>query len=129
MSTEINRKLPINTYIGITDIIMTVICFFAPIAIVSSAASESFIEFGTPGTEGQTASLVIFFVIISIISLILHIAALLKSKKASISITGHILGIVGAIVFMLMPAVTGIPAMILYILATVFTFKQKNIDN
>lgn len=128
MSTEIKRKLSINTATGITDIIMAIICFFAPIIIVGSAFDESLTEYGTTGTEGQTTSIIVFLVILSIISLILHIVALLKSKKVSISTTGHILGIVGAVIFMIIPAISGIPAMVLYILAAVYTLKQKNIN-
>lgn len=123
------NKLKINTIMGTTDIIMAILTFVAPFLIIGSAFDESFNNFGTTGVEGQTSAIATFFLLCALASLIGHIVALVKSKKVSISITGHVLGIVGASIYLFFGALLSLPTMILYILGAVFTLKQKAVTN
>jgi len=120
------NRLKANVVIGITDILMAVVTLMSPFMIVGSAFNESFTEFGTTGVEGQTDALANGLLIFGVISLALHIYGRIVSKKAGISTTGHILGIIAASLFAFIGAIMFIPSMVLYILAAIFTLKQKN---
>lgn len=119
------NKIKINTITGITDIIMAIITFLAPMMIVGSAFDESF---SNGSQQGQTSSLAIGLIVLGVISLILHIVAFVKSRKANISNVGNILGIIAAALFAGIGAIMGFPAMVLYILAAIFTLRQKNLQ-
>lgn len=60
------------------------------------------------------------------IGVVLHIVALIQSKKAGISIVGHVLGIIGNGLFLL-TMLLALPSFILLILSAVFTLMQKNV--
>ncbi|MBP3907180.1 MAG: hypothetical protein J6D47_20220 [Peptostreptococcaceae bacterium] len=90
-------KLKINTRSGIFDIVTIVFYLVAPFIGVSIAVSEAF--YGAAGSSSAFGSFALCF---ALTGLILHIVALVKSKKANISLTGTILGIVAnAIVLVL----------------------------
>ncbi|MPQ42912.1 hypothetical protein GBZ86_03970 [Clostridium tarantellae] len=86
------------------------------------------IQYGTTTIiSGRTDNLVNAFTIIMIIVLILHIVALIKSKKAGISLAGSILGIIGSALFAIIGSIMGVVSMVLFILASIFLFKQKKV--
>ncbi|BBD15640.1 hypothetical protein [Melissococcus plutonius] len=91
--------------------------------VIDSAFNESF-----KGKGGATQSTATFFYVMVGIGLILHLIAISKSKKAGISIIGHILGIIGCALFVC-TMLLALPSFILLILAAVYTLMQKNSDN
>lgn len=116
----LKKKLKINNAAGIVDIVNAVLVSVSWIVVLGAAVDEA--NAGGSSTVG-TAS---FFYIMAGVGLVLHIIGLVKSKKVGISITGHVIGIVGCGVF-LMSIAFALPAFVLLILAAVFTLMQKNI--
>ncbi|KRK85483.1 hypothetical protein [Loigolactobacillus coryniformis] len=112
------KKLGINTAAGILDIINTILVATSWFVIGFAAIGEA------GGAKGATSGAATFYYIFVGVGLILHIIGLLKSRKAGISITGHILGIIGTGIFLLSPALA-LGTFVLLIIAAVFTLKQS----
>ncbi|MTP79787.1 hypothetical protein GMB70_14160 [Turicibacter sanguinis] len=118
-------KLKINTIAGIFDIIASVMYFIAPVVGIGAAFSEAF-----EATEaGSTESLATGFMVFALIGLVLHIVALVKSKKANISNVGNILGIIANAIVLVLGLLLAFPAMVLSILSAVFTLRQKQLNS
>lgn len=116
------RKLSINVAAGIVDIVMAVLIMVSWFAVITAAVGDA--ATGSHATGGVGT----FFYICAAIVLILHIIALVKSRKAGISIVGHVLGIVGMGCFLL-TMILALPAFVLAILAAIFTLMQKNVSS
>ncbi|MGL4521580.1 MAG: transporter [Bacilli bacterium] len=119
------KKLKINTAAGILDILMAILTAISIPMIFFSAFDEAFDSTGS--SEGTTDSIATFFLVAAIAVLILHIVALIKSKKAGFATTGHILGIIASSLFAL-GAILSLPAFVLYIIAAVFVLKHKRAE-
>ncbi|APU72351.1 MerC domain-containing protein [Companilactobacillus crustorum] len=113
-------KLKINIWTGIMDIINCILFAFSWFAIFASAIGDAFSKSHT--TSG-TAS---FFYFFAAVGLILNIISLVKNRKYHISMVGPILGIIGNGLFVL-GAIMAFPAIVLLIIASVFTFMQKSV--
>lgn len=114
------KGLSINVLAGILDILGAIIYFFAMfIIIVGSLGTKD-------GSGGGTAATI--FIVFAVISLIVHIIALIQSKKAQLKTSGHIIGIIGHALYAVLGALLGIPAMVLCIIAAVFTLKNNKIE-
>ncbi|WP_010632800.1 hypothetical protein [Sporolactobacillus vineae] len=116
------KKLSINLATGIVDIVMAVLILISWFAVFAAAFGD--VATGSHATGGVGT----FFYVCAAITLVLHIVALIKSRKAGISIVGHVLGIVGMGCFLL-TMFLAFPALILAILAAVFTLIQKNVGS
>ncbi|WP_409022645.1 transporter [Dellaglioa sp. P0083] len=117
-------KLKINTAAGTFDIINTILVAFSWLIVILTGINKSTVtSHAVSGTSTLTSGTAIFFYIMLGIGLILHIVALVQSRKADISITGHVLGIIGCGLFLL-SMVFALPTFILLIIAAVFTLKQ-----
>lgn len=119
-----NNKLKINTAAGILDIIGSVLYLIAPFALVDNAIGEAV----GGAEEGSTSGLATVFMIFAIATLIVHIVAFVKSKKVAISNVGNTLGIIGHALYVLLGIFMAIPALVLSILAAIFTLRQKNLN-
>jgi hypothetical protein len=117
----LKKKLSINLATGIVDIVMAVLIMVSWFAVITAAVGDA--AAGTHATGGVGT----FFYICAAIVLVLHIIALVKSRKAGISIVGHVLGIVGMGCFLL-TMFLALPAFVLAILAAVFSLMQKNVS-
>ncbi|TGA96573.1 hypothetical protein E4665_14855 [Sporolactobacillus shoreae] len=122
------KTLGINHLAGSLDIINALLALiFYPVILI--------VGFGTddPYTEFQSGLVVLgtllFYLIFFGAGLVIHIIGLVKSKKAGVSITGHILGILGTGCFLIAGLILAIPDVILLILAAIFTFIQKNVNH
>ena len=115
-------KLKINIWTGILDIVNCVLVAVSWFVIFGTAFSDA-----TSGgnTTGGTAT---FFYIMAWSGVVLNIIALVKSKKANISIVGPILGIIGSALFGVTAALA-FPALVVLIIATVFTMLQRPAKN
>ena len=115
-------KLKINMWTGILDIVNCVLFAISWFVIFGTAFSDA-----TSGgnTTGGTAA---FLYIMAWIGVVLNIIALVKSKKANISIVGPILGIIGSALFGVTAALA-FPALVVLIIATVFTMLQHPAKN
>lgn len=116
-------KLTINKAAGIFDIVASVIFLVAPLAGFSTAFSEAsgYVDSGT------TESFSIFILLFAAAGLILHIIALVQSRKCNISNTGNVLGIIGYALVIIFSFLISFIAMILTILSAIFTLRQKNL--
>lgn len=117
------KTLKINIWAGIFDIINTILIAISWFVVLGSAFDEAF-----NGKSGSTQGIATFFYIMVGIGLILHLIAIFKSKKAGITIVGHILGIIGCALF-ICTMLLALPAFILLILAAIYTLMQKSNDN
>lgn len=91
--------------------------------IIGAAFDESF---NGGSSLNSTAT---FFYAMAWIGVVVSIVALYKSKKASISIVGPVLCLIGNLAFGL-AAAFAFPAIVLLIIGTVFSFLQKpDLDN
>ena len=118
-------KLKINTWAGIFDIVASVFYLVGPFMGFSVAMSEAF-DGAAPGSSSAFGSFALCF---ALVGLILHIVALVKSKKVNISLTGNILGIIAHAIVFVLGLLFAFPAMVLSILSAVFTLKQKQIES
>lgn len=110
-------KLKINMWTGILDIVNCVLFAVSWFVIFGTAFSDAVSGGNTTSGTGT------FFYVMAWIGVVLNIIALVKSKKASISIVGPILGIIGSALFGLTAALA-FPALVVLIIATVFTMLQ-----
>ena len=117
-------KLKINKTAGILAIIGAAI-FPLAFWFVAAAVVGDVYDIVHGGSGGSTPMVAWFFNIYALVGLAVFIYALLESKKANIKTTGHVLGIIGNAYFFISPIFPGIVAMILLILAAVFTLKQE----
>jgi hypothetical protein len=115
-------KLQINVWTGVIDIINAFLIMISWFVVLFSAVGEA----ATGGNGHVTGGVGTFFYICVGIGLALHIVALIKSKKAGISIVGHVLGIIGTAAFLL-TMLLAFPAFVLVVLAAIFTLIQKNV--
>ena len=97
-------KLKINTCAGIFDIVASVFYLVG----FSVAISEAF-----DGAAGFSSAFSTFALCFTLVGLILHIVALVKSKKANISLTGNILGIITNAIILVLGLLFAFPAMVL----------------
>ncbi|MDD8049615.1 MAG: hypothetical protein PHH04_08515 [Thomasclavelia sp.] len=111
-------KLKVNTIAGILDIIGAVLYAFAIFVILGSAFSTD-----TSTTEGVST----FFLVYAVVSVVVHIYGLVKSKQNNMPIAGHVLGIIEHGIYAALGALLGIVAMILVIIAAVFTLKDNKV--
>ena len=118
-------KLKINTWAGIFDIVASVFYLVGPFMGFSVAISEAF-DGAAPGSSSAFGSFALCF---ALVGLILHIVALVKSKKVNISLTGNILGIIAHAIVLVLGLLFAFPAMVLSILSAVFTLKQKQVES
>lgn len=114
-------KLKVNTWAGIFDIVASVFYLVGPFMGISVAMSEAF-DGAAPGSSSAFCTFALCF---ALVGLILHIVALVKSKKAHISLTGNILGIIANAIVFVLGLLFAFPAMVLLILSAVFTLRQK----
>lgn len=112
------NRLALNTWTGVLDIVNCVLFALAMPMIVSSAFSDAF-EGGN-----STGSIAAFFYIMAWLGVGLNIWALVQSKKHYISIVGPVLGIIGNALFGVTASLY-LPAIIVLIIATVFTLLQR----
>ena len=111
---ENKRTLSINTTAGILDIILAIVSLIALPLVLAE------------GLSNGTTTMATFFWILMAVGLALHIVGLNKSRKAQISIVGHILGIVGTGLYLGFGVLLSFPSLVLLILASIFTLMQKN---
>lgn len=107
-------KLKVNTIAGVLDIIASIVYAFSIVLIFAGAVTTSKGE----GATTMASGLLIF----AVICLGVHIYGLIKSKQNNMKISGHVLGIIGHAIYACLGALLSLPAMILAILAAVFTF-------
>ena len=122
------RKLAINSVAGAFDIVNVVTLSAFWLAVINMLITERrglYVTNMQYGILGLTYLLAFIFVIVV---LILHIVGAVKSKKAEIMITGHILGIVASSISIVSLLFLSFFSIILFIIAIPFTFAQKNID-
>lgn len=110
-----NKKLKINLTTGIYNILMAIASLVAIPAIFIGAFSS----------EDGASSTSVFLLGAMFIALVLNIISLIKSKKESISITGQILAIIGSALYLILGALLSFPAMVLFIISSVFVLKQS----
>lgn len=115
-------KLKINMWTGIFDIINCVLFCVSWFVIFGTAVSDA--ANGGNATSGAAT----FFYVMAWIGVVLNIIALIKSKKAGISLVGPILGIIGSALFGVTAAMA-FPALVVLIIATVFTMLQRPAKN
>ncbi|KRK81196.1 hypothetical protein [Companilactobacillus nodensis] len=116
------KNLKINIWTGILGIINCVLFAISWPVIFSTAASDAFT--GTNLTSGTGS----FFYFFAAIGVVLNIIALLKSRKANISIVGPVLGIIGNALFVF-TASMAFPAIVVLIIGTVFIFLNHPSKN
>lgn len=117
-------KLKINTWSGIFDIVASVFYLVGPFMGFGVAVSEAF----DGAAIGSSLAFGSFALCFALVGLVLHIVALVKSKKVGISLTGNILGIVANAIVLCLGLLFAFPAMVLSILSAVFTLKQKQVE-
>ena len=98
-------KLKINAWAGIFDIVASVFYLVG----FSVAISEAF----DGAAAGFSSAFGTFALCFTLVGLILHIVALVKSKKANISLTGNILGIITNAIILVLGLLFAFPAMVL----------------
>ena len=118
-------KLNINTWAGIFDIVASAFYLAGPLMGFSVAITAAF-DVAAAGSSLTFGSFALCF---ALAGLILHIVALVKSKKANISLTGNILGIIANAIVLVLGLLLAFPAMVLSILSAVFTLRQKQVEN
>ncbi|MHC9532782.1 transporter [Dellaglioa sp. BT-FLS60] len=116
-------KLKINTIAGISNI-------FGAILMASSwpiMLSILVDEFKNNDSSLSFLVIITFFIICIFISisLALNIIGLIQSVKNNISIIGHILGIIGYVMFGFSLSLLVLPALVLVILSAIFAFNQR----
>ena len=113
------NKLKINTWNGILSIVNCFLFAASWFFIIGAAFDGSF---NGGGSLNSTAT---FFYAMACV--VVSIVALYKSKKASISIVGPLLCLLGNLAFGL-AAAFAFPAIVLLIIGTVFSFLQKPVN-
>ncbi|WP_268914171.1 transporter [Lentilactobacillus sp. SPB1-3] len=113
-------KLKLNMWTAIDDIINVILFFFSWFLIIGAAFSD--------GGGNQADNMANFLLIMALIGLALNIISLIRSHKVNISIVGPILGIIGNVVY-LFGAWAAFPAIVLLIIASVFSFMQHPVKN
>lgn len=116
------RKLKINVLAGVVDIVMAFLIMISWFAVIFAAFGDA-----TTGTHA-TGGVGTFFYICAAIALIIHVIALIRSRKSGISIVGHVLGIIGMGCF-LITMFLALPAFVLAVLAAIFSLLQKNVGD
>lgn len=100
-----NKRLPINTFNFIGDIIGAVLTGTMLVWMFVDVTVALYYGFG-------------------VIMLVTNIIGLVKMKKAKAKTVGNILGLIASALHIL-TGLLAIPAMVLYIIASVFTFKNR----
>lgn len=117
------KNLGVNILAGVVDIINAFLVLISWFVVLTAAVGEA----AAGGSGHVTGGVGAFFYVVVGIGLVIHIVALVLSKKAGISIVGHILGIIGSACFVI-SMIFAFPALVLLILAAIFSLRQKNIE-
>lgn len=112
-------KLKLNIWTGIMDIINSILFVLSWFAIAASAFEDAFNKSET--MSGTTT----FFAAFAALGLVMNITALFRNKKYGISLVEPILGVIGNGLYLVAP-LFAFPAIVILIIATVFTFLQKS---
>ncbi|MFD1124177.1 transporter [Lentilactobacillus raoultii] len=116
------KRLKLNTWTGIFDIVNCVLFVLSWFVIFGTAFSDA-----TTGGNA-TDSAATFFYAMAWIGVILNVIALLQSRRHGISLVGPVLGIIGSLLFGITAAMA-FPALVVLIVATVFTMLQRPAKN
>ncbi|MEY2374559.1 MULTISPECIES: hypothetical protein [Lentilactobacillus] len=111
------NRLKLNTWTGILDIINCVLFALSWFVIAGTAFSDA------SNGGNATNSAAVFFYGMAWIGVILNVIALLQSRRHGISLVGPVLGIIGSALFGFTAAMA-FPALVVLIVATVFTMLQ-----
>lgn len=111
------KKLKLNMWTGILDIVNCVLFALSWFVIFGAAFSD--VASGGNSVTGTA----VFFYVMAWFGVALNIVALIRSKKADISMVGPILGVIGSALFGV-TAMMAFPAMVVLIVASVFTMLQ-----
>ncbi|MBS9338526.1 transporter [Fructobacillus sp. M2-14] len=107
-------KLKINIFAGIYSIFAAVMYCISWFVVIAEAI----------GSDGSSSSSATFFYAVAWIGVLLNAYVIYASKKASISLVGGVLGLIGNILFGFTAAMA-FPALVVLIVASVFQFLQK----
>ena len=116
------KRLKINTWTGVLDIVNCVLFAASWFVIFGSAFSDA-----TSGGN-TTDSAATFFYAMAWIGVVVNIIALIQSKRYGISLVGSVLGVIGSALFGITAAMA-FPAMIVLIIAAVFIMLQHPSKN
>lgn len=111
-------KLKVNTANAILSIINCILYATSWFVVLGTAVNDA--VNGGSTTSGAT----VLYYGFAIVGLVLSIVALVKSKKANISIVGPLLCLIGNACFTI-TALLAFPAIVLLIIGCVFSFMQK----
>lgn len=120
------KKLKINTWTAIFNIINCVLFTISWFVIFGTAFSDAF-----GSTTGATNGAATFFYVMAWIGVVLNAICIYQSHKYGIKMTGGILGTIGNACFGC-AALLAFPAIVLLIISCVFLFQQhaaKNSNN
>ena len=116
------KHLKINMWTAIFDFVNAILFGLSWPIIFSSAISDSF------GSTYTLDGVAFIFFFMAAAGLIIILIAMIKSSQAHISIVGPVLGMIGYAIFFF-GALFALPALIFMIIATVFSFMQKPVQN
>ena len=117
------KKLKINTWTAILNIVNCVLFTISWFVIFGAAFSDAF--GATNGATNGTAGL---FYAMAWVGVILNAICIYQSHKYGIKMTGGILGTIGNVCFGLTAALA-FPAIILLVISCVFLFQQHSVKN
>lgn len=107
-------KLKINLIAGIYSIFAAVMFAISWFVVIAEAV----------GSNGDSSSSITFFYAVAWIGVVLNAYAMYASKKAGITLTGAVLGLIGCVLFGFTAAMA-FPAIVVLIVAAVFQFLQR----
>jgi len=123
------KKLGINTAAGVLAIIGAVIFPVSwPIITTANIGSNVANMVGESGIGSMFSGVAMFFSVYAMIVIGSCMIGMVQSKQVGIKTTGHILGIIGGLYFIVGPFLNGITAMVLMILTAVFCLKQAPVE-
>lgn len=112
------NRLKLNTWVGVLDIINCILFAFSWFLIFGTAYTDA-----TSGSN-STGSAIIFLYVMAWAGVVLNIISIVESRRHNIKLVGPILGLIGSALFGVTAALA-LPAMIVLIIGTVFTFMQR----
>ncbi|MGL5616040.1 MAG: hypothetical protein ACRDD2_07430 [Sarcina sp.] len=121
-------KSPMNLLAGGLDIIMAVLLFLVPFAVINEILYSNFLTFSSFWVVGQYEYASISLFILGLIALVINIIALVDDKRRDISGIGPILGIISSVLLIFTGITLSLLTMIIFVVAAIFVLREKRIN-
>lgn len=121
------NKTPIDLLAGGINIVMCLLSFLVPFAVINEVLYSNFANFSYFWAAGQYEYASITLFILGVAALVLNVMALIEARRREFSMVGSIIGIIASLITIFSGIAFSLVTMVLYVLAAIFVLREKHV--